>query len=117
MSDQLKFTPGPWRIGNLASWDGYTGKPYRNVWAGDDDNPSVEGPSRVIARAIESDDVDANARLIAAAPDLLAACMAVFRNGEAMIRRDVLDGLRDAIEKATGTDLITALTESDKCSS
>ena len=68
----LSHTPGPWRIGNLESYDGYTGKPYRNVWAGVDDAATV------VARAIhdggaETNDVDKDARLIAAAPELLAA--------------------------------------------
>lgn len=67
-----KHTPGPWRIGNLASYDGYTGQPYRNVWAGQGEAATV------VARAIRSEgamtnDVDADARLIAAAPDLLEA--------------------------------------------
>lgn len=67
------FTAGPWRIGNLPSWDGYTGKPFRNVWAGDED------AAVCIARAIDHGDVDANAALIAAAPDLLAACLALTK--------------------------------------
>ena len=67
-----KHTPGPWRIGNLASYDGYTGQPYRNVWAGQGEAATV------VARAIRSEgvmtnDVDADARLIAVAPELLEA--------------------------------------------
>jgi hypothetical protein len=67
-----KHTKGPWHIGNLMSYDGYTGRPFRNVWAGHDDDAGV------VARAIhETDDgehdVDANAQLIAAAPELLEA--------------------------------------------
>ena len=59
----MTHTPGPWRIDNLESYDAYPGAPFRNVWAGD--------PAKCIARAIDHGDVDANAALIAAAPDLL----------------------------------------------
>jgi hypothetical protein len=34
---EKKATPGPWRVGNLVSWHGDTGKPFRNVWSGEDD--------------------------------------------------------------------------------
>lgn len=73
-----QHTPGPWRIGSLASYDGYTGQPYRNVWAGEDEAATV------VARAIRSDgamtnDVDADALLIAAAPDLLDALKAMVK--------------------------------------
>ncbi len=60
----MAHTGGPWRLGNLESYDAYTGKPFRNVWTGND---------TCIARAIDNGDVDANARLIAAAPEMLEA--------------------------------------------
>lgn len=58
-------TPGPWRVGNLLSYDAYTGRPFRNVWAGEGNE------ARVIARAIHHGDVDANAQLISVSPELL----------------------------------------------
>ena len=102
-----KYTPGPWRIGSLASWDGYTGRPFRNVWAGDGDEAVC------IARAIgegsgpQLSDVDADARLIAAAPDLLEAledCVAVMDRELAGLKviQPELSAARAAIAKATG---------------
>lgn len=97
-----KHTPGPWRIGSLASYDGYTGQPFRNVWAGQDEAATV------VARAIRSDgamtnDVDADARLIAAAPELLEACIYLAEGIEACgVTGVYLDQARAAIAKATG---------------
>ena len=34
---EKQTTPGPWRVGNLVSWHGDTGEPFRNVWSGKDD--------------------------------------------------------------------------------
>lgn len=103
-----EFTPGPWRIGSLESYDAYTGRPYRNVWAGQVD------AAHCIARAIEEDgrglsDVDANARLIAAAPDLLAALEGLIdeQNGPPLVKREsqwqeAMVLARAAIKKARG---------------
>ena len=106
-----KHTPGPWRIGSLESYDGYTGQPYRNVWARQDEAATV------VARAIRSDgamtnDVDADARLIAAAPELLEALqLALSAHGklllsdppqEAWKTYGVETKARAAIAKATG---------------
>src|SRR5438105_14579666 len=63
-----RHTQGPWRIGNLESFDAYTGLPFRNVWSG----PS--GTAIVVARCIDNRNCDDDALLISAAPDLLAAC-------------------------------------------
>lgn len=93
----MSHTPGPWRIGNLESYDGYTGKPFRNVWAGEDD---------CIARAIDVGDVDANARLIAAAPDLLRAAEDLLdrkrARGAEGIASEYWHDLEDAVKKARG---------------
>lgn len=92
----MKHTKGPWRIGNCPSYDGYTGKPYRNIWAGDGD------AAQVIARAIDYGDVDANAALVAAAPDLLEALKGVLRVAD---RKTVeFDAARAAIAKAEGKE-------------
>lgn len=106
---QHQHTPGPWRIGSLESYDGYTGQPYRNVWAGQDEAATV------VARAVRSDgamtnDVDADARLIAAAPELLEALkdsrwhianLAGPSGGQAH-EREALAKIDAAIAKATG---------------
>ena len=98
-----KHTPGPWRIGSLESYDGYTGQPYRNVWAGQDEAATV------VARAIRSDgamtnDVDADARLIASAPDLLAICKELAESAAYWSEYDVplgiVERLTEAITKA-----------------
>lgn len=94
-----QHTPGPWRIGALASYDGYTGQPYRNVWAGEDEAATV------VARAIRSDgamtnDVDADALLIAAAPDLLRELQILADYAERNGAR--VGSARAAIAKATG---------------
>lgn len=92
----IKHTPGPWRIGTLQSFDGYTGQPFRNVWAGHNDTATV------VARAIRSEgamtnDVDLDALLIAAAPDLLDALIWARDGGEGW--RELANA---AIEKAIG---------------
>lgn len=82
---ESKFTPGPWHYG--------------------EDNArrlEVSTEKKQIARinvAFMDGDAEANARLIAAAPDLLKACISALY----AIRGREHDGfLRDAIEKATG---------------
>ena len=60
MSAAPKFTPGPWRVG------GPNG--YRNQLGIDPTIGAVYGAGA---------ELEANARLIAAAPDLYAACLAV----------------------------------------
>jgi len=101
-----EHTPGPWRIGSLASYDGYTGQPFRNVWAGQDEAATV------VARAIRSEgamtnDVDADATLIAAAPDLLEALEEVVKDALGYVERTGqsifwLENARAAIAKAKG---------------
>ncbi len=98
-----KHTPGPWRVGALQSYDGYTGQPFRNVWAGQGDAATVT------ARAIRSEgamtnDVDADARLIAAAPELLAALSELLAEAEEFHNphTEGWNMARAAIAKATG---------------
>lgn len=100
-----KHTPGPWRVGNLGSYDAHTDEPYRNVWAGEG------AESTVVARAVRAagamtNDVDEDARLIAAAPELLEALQGLLRgiaNGPDEANAAMLVAkARDAINKATG---------------
>lgn len=86
-----KSTPGPWTWGKR--YDGLYGPnsvpvleygAYENMWLPD---YRPEGP--------------ANARLIAAAPDLLAACVQAY--GDLIEGREVdIEKLDDAIAKAEG---------------
>jgi len=88
-----KHTPGPWAAYNLAR--GRILKSWR-----------VRGPASPVCRIFggqSSGDAEvANARLIAAAPDLLAACQSVIDSWE---RGDLAAAARQcaaAIAKATG---------------
>jgi hypothetical protein len=110
-----KHTPGPWRLGALQSYDGYTGQPFRNVWAGQGDAATVT------ARAMRSEgamtnDVDADARLIAAAPEMLEALNELLPRienfedrgpyGEGWQSKELeaaINAVRAAIAKATGS--------------
>jgi hypothetical protein len=94
-------TPGPWQVRI---------RPYHEV-----DSLIIEGPhSELIADAgpTRTNENDANARLIAAAPELLAAlehlrgCISIHAdaprfNAKAFQVAAALDGARAAIEKAT----------------
>lgn len=88
-----KHTPGPWQTGrtDMQSYDGLTGEPFSSVYRVADDprtGTTADGKGGttaiplVIARVpgthIEREEEKANAALIAAAPDLLAACEAVY---------------------------------------
>ncbi len=62
MNTNTKHTPGPWQLedhGNSSRIETVAGKPIGGAW--------------------ESDDCFGNARLMAAAPEMLAALVAVFQ--------------------------------------
>lgn len=96
--DKSKHTPGPWKVGDR--------KPYVEVW----------GPMRMnhspILASMESEPREANARLMAAAPDMLAALREVewifdgqediTETGGANDAMKALMAVRPAIAKATG---------------
>ena len=92
-------TPGPWRIGEK----GIIGNP--SIIA---DTPGI----RNIAIIAICPEQDANARLVAAAPDLLEACKTVLPEIELDARHsfeeqallEIADQLRRAISKAEGRD-------------
>lgn len=78
-----ELTPGPWKLGETGSHPGDVAKSYGEATQFGDSWP-IEGGGRLVAIAIDHDlgteetfDYCADARLIAAAPDLLAACKAV----------------------------------------
>lgn len=109
---ETKHTPGPWRAGryDMATIvDGYDSKwIYSDAPAAAVTDDRREPRPRYVAVASGSevedwDEVMANAYLIAAAPDLLAACIEAaryHRGGKSIIGRM----LRAAISKATGTE-------------
>lgn len=86
--NEMKHTPGPWH------WDD-------TVWNYDPEQQApwlVDGnDDRILSGMIECN--EANARLIAAAPELLLALMP-FANGN--WTRELAEKARDAIYKATG---------------
>ena len=123
---ETKHTPGPWRSGrsDMMSYDASGTIAFKNIYADDPRGGTSRGKplSVTVAKAVEEsalyagvgarplsgEEIIANARLIAAAPDLLAAAQKVLshKRGEddwlilAVHCRD----LEAAIAKATGAD-------------
>ena len=67
--DQIKAdaeagTPGPWEIGNLESWEGFSGVAFRRVYF-----PS-KSDEDIHEAHVRGEDCDANARRIARVPEL-----------------------------------------------
>lgn len=94
---EAKHTPGPWWVEG--------GDPNAPSWAGMWPNIHADGYEVVGAQGLYGDyDTDmANARLIAAAPDLLAALMMVLDDPQALDGRPrTAECVRAAIAKAIG---------------
>lgn len=101
-----KFTPGPWSASKIPDRSHYV------VHGGNDALPVADVRSETghIRGTRGSVETFANARLIAAAPDLLSAAQTVLaglhrRINEARVETPVFEGiaaLSDAIAKATG---------------
>ena len=98
MSKKTTHTPGPWMVGPE-----YEDKHARSVWCG-----SFAAHAHTVARYIDS---DASARLIAAAPDLLAAAkMCVINCGPAFsmgVATPDMIALRVAVAKAEQVQEVT----------
>lgn len=105
-----KHTPGPWQAGRPDMRTIVDGVPSKWIYG-----PEVEGGDGYLAVASgrassDWDEVMANARLIAAAPDLLAACETVLTKldyivnlwGAEGVTRTIQDQLRAAVAKAKG---------------
>lgn len=110
-----KHTPGPWRVDETKALGAY------GVWTDYATHPGHDGagyPSLVcsmvptVKSEITREQRDANARLIAAAPDLLAACqesLAFISEIDFALLAELLDGrdsllerLQAAVAKAKG---------------
>jgi len=99
MSNETQYTPGPWNVkrtnGNMKGW------------RVDDSIGGVDITGEIRANdGGYSDEAKANARLIAAAPDLLDACkdaLATLNQHEG-IPSETSDRLASAIAKAEGRD-------------
>lgn len=110
-----KHTPGPWRFG-IYNWEknAFEEKPFEYVAPGYYDNPEIVGPNGESVVGCDEYCVfgsEANARLIASAPDLLDALLAALpfvedaaddETYKAHRVHKVLKEIRKAIEKATG---------------
>lgn len=85
----MGHTPGPWGVGEK-----------RGVWVG----PVVMADSRGRGVAFVCGESDANARLIAAAPDLLAACeeLLIYLGDWDDPENETCAAARRAIAKAKG---------------
>lgn len=102
-----KHTPGPWRVGGSDGWSASTDDIGQSCYQGIQDD---FGDVVALAVAFDADpfsqpDTRANARLIAAAPDLLNALQLYIAHApepECAIWRDVQNRARAAIAKATG---------------
>jgi len=92
-------TPGPWTLGDkIIPHTGECGRLMggcRHVFGPN----QPDGAQNLIGTITQ----DANARLIAAAPDLLEACRGMLRHLEREgLQFDAMDDARAAIAKATG---------------
>lgn len=102
-----KHTPWPWKVGHQdipTNWQGV------HIMA-TGDHKGVIG----MAYACCADNLEANARLIAAAPELLAACKALHTHPSMENKQDIdaehfiidkqaLQNIKQAINKAEGKD-------------
>ena len=94
----MKHTPGEWRIGKMGGTVVADSKTSDTPNTGHDDVEYYGG--HLICESIET---QANARLIAAAPDLLEACkMALKRKPFPVGAMRAKEMLEDAVEKAEG---------------
>ena len=109
-----KHTPGPWKI-DLDSTK-YTMRPFVYAGSGDDrvvicELPAVmvfDTSSEMFVAAEDDDEIEANGRLIKAAPKLLEAAIDIIRRVDldhtepVEFAGCVFDDLRAAIASATG---------------
>jgi hypothetical protein len=102
--DESKHTPGPWYVGiNESVIDSPAGEKFLGI--GTDGERTI---CRVSQLATQDAEDEANAQLIAAAPDLLIACQRALNWIELHAGEDwgkkIQERMRNAIAKAEGTD-------------
>jgi hypothetical protein len=83
--EQARHTPGPWTV----HADSYAGDHpnHASRFVGTQDFDEDASVGQIVAKLTDSPEIVANARLIAASPDLLAACEAFLREHD-----DTYDG-------------------------
>lgn len=98
MSTTHKHTPGPWQLGAGRTFTTTSGEFYITYGQDRHKNPLFR----------DFCELDANARLIAAAPELLGACLRLNRWAEQHPESATIQGIvsdaRAAIAKATGRE-------------
>lgn len=97
-NDKGKHTPGPWKVGRLPLRLEVDENPIPLIYTHDGGLEIAQ----VRTSAPEPGEREANARLIAAAPDLLAACKAALDMGDEFEAEKMI---RAAIAKAEGKAL------------
>lgn len=102
---EFKGTLGPWSVDTDID-DGYGDESVISHWVRGAPHPNAPGFGGLVVASVVADCVEnseANARLIAAAPDLLEALQALIRHAEKLGRHSgVYDKARAAIARATG---------------
>lgn len=96
MTQRIQHTPGPWTI---------SGEEHANVICGAHFVVADVFPeaSDMTTGAGTHEEAEANARLIAAAPELLAVCLALQERGAVIATTGLGDQLTAAIAKAQGS--------------
>lgn len=98
--ENTKFTPGPWLITNLLEYEKGTGSltigSEKSDWIAEVKGTHVGNHSQ--------EEVYANAKLIAAAPELLEALIEAEKHHQGM-RSEMGWKIRNAIKKATGVEV------------
>jgi hypothetical protein len=95
-------TPGPWHVGGIGGATAKAGKTdARRVWAADA-AAVCDISTRRLLGAKSAPEEDANARLIAAAPELLEALEIALRYVRSEGSGQEIEQCIDAIAKATG---------------
>lgn len=88
-----KFTPGPWHVNTIETV----------LYSVHANRGGVAEVSRGTMNEISADEIESNARLIAAAPELLAALEAALRLDYFNEHNQLADMARKAVANAKGT--------------
>lgn len=98
----MSHTPGPWRTGWLESYDASDGEPVAYVYRRQPDDERETAHNRI--RVKGGDDCDADAALIAAAPELLGMLKELVGHASLLetMSASVVERAMAAIAKAEG---------------
>ena len=103
MTSKLKHTPGPWKLTSPEKLQEYI--LYRPlVWSS-----KGEGHGAICEMKFFDQFDEANARLIAAAPEMIEALILVYKTTALTV--DIAMEIQDIIERATGLSIAEVLSE------